>query len=98
LAPGANIDLRWNAAQDQNAVMVVAFRFAYASDALNAQIYCQFKDDGTGTIPAKYATDWATATTRTWLASRVRGSVTSVARGGFFNFISAFDVPTSPAP
>ncbi len=95
---GANIDLRWNAAQDQNAVMVVTFRFAFASDAQNAQIYCQFKDDGTGTIPAKYATDWATSTNRSWMASRIRSSVTSVARGGTFNIISAFDLPTPAAP
>jgi len=97
-AAGSNIDLQWTAAQDQNATLVVALRFAIASDALNAQVYCQFKDDGTGTVPARYASEWAAATNRTWVVTRVRSTVMSVPKGGYFNFISTFDLPTPAAP
>jgi len=95
----SRLDLRWNAAQDLNATMTVSFRFgASGADSLNTQIYCQFKDDGADSIPARYMASWAQAPTRSWTAQRVRSYVASVAKGGYFNFISTFDVPTPASP
>ena len=96
---GPRLDLRWNAGQDLNGTVAFAFRFgALDADTVNAQITCQFKDDGADTVPAKYMALWAAAKTKSWYAARVRTYVAPVARGGYFDFISTFDVPTPPAP
>jgi hypothetical protein len=98
-AVGSAIPLRWNAAQDVNATMVVSFRYASVGvDSLNAQIYCQFKDDGVDSIPSIYASYWLAATRKTWVATRVRTFVTTVAGGGYFQFWSTFDIPMPAAP
>lgn len=98
-AAGSRLDLRWNAGQDLNSTVTFAFRYgALNADTLNAQVYCQFKDDGADSVPAKYLGGWAQARVKSWLASRVRTYVAPVARGGYFDFISTFDVPTPPSP
>lgn len=98
-ATGARLDLRWNAGQDLNSTVAFAFRYgALNADTLNTQVYCQFRDDGADSIPAKYMGAWAQARSKTWVASRVRTYVAPVARNGYFDFISTFDVPTPPSP
>jgi hypothetical protein len=92
---GSQLDLRWNAGQDLNGALAVSFRYgALAADTLNAQIYCQFKDDGADSIPARYIGAWTQAKVKSWTISRVRTYVAPVARSGYFDFISTFDVPT----
>ncbi|MBI2409229.1 MAG: hypothetical protein HYV19_13110 [Gemmatimonadetes bacterium] len=94
-AAGSGLDLRWNAGQDLNGAIAVSFRYgALSADTLNAQIYCQLKDDGAGSIPARYMDAWTQATVKSWTISRVRTYVAPVARGGYFDFISTFDLPT----
>ncbi len=96
---GPRLDLRWNVGQDLNGTVAFAFRYgALSADTLNEQITCQFKDDGADSIPARYIAAWAGARTRTWSAARVRTYVAPVARGGYFDFISTFDIPTPVAP
>lgn len=96
---GPRLDLRWNAGQDLNSTVSFAFRYgALDADSLNTQIYCQFRDDGADSIPARYVSAWAQARVKTWVASRVRTYVAPVARNGYFDFISTFDVPTPPSP
>ncbi|HEY3288199.1 MAG TPA: hypothetical protein VGJ96_13860 [Gemmatimonadaceae bacterium] len=98
-AVGTRLDLRWNAGQDLNGTVAFAFRYgAVNADTLNTQISCQFKDDGTDSIPARFISAWTAAKTKAWSAARVRTYVAPVARGGYFDFISTFDVPTPQAP
>ncbi len=95
----SRLDLRWNAGQDLNSTVSFAFRYgALNADTLNTQVYCQFRDDGADSIPTKYMSIWAQARVKTWVASRVRTYVAPVARGGYFDFISTFDVPTPSSP
>ncbi|MFA6166228.1 MAG: hypothetical protein WC700_06430 [Gemmatimonadaceae bacterium] len=95
----SRLDLRWNAGQDLNSTVAFSFRYgALNADTLNTQVYCQYRDDGADSIPAKYMTVWAQAKTKTWVATRVRTYVAPVARNGYFDFISTFDVPTPPSP
>ncbi|MBW7935132.1 MAG: hypothetical protein H3C62_16290 [Gemmatimonadaceae bacterium] len=92
---GPRLDLHWNPGHDANGTVAFAFRYgALAADTLNTQISCQFRDDGTDSIPSKYIASWASAKTKSWVATRVRTHVVPVAGSGFFDFISTFDVPT----
>ena len=96
---GPRLDLRWNPGQDLNNTVAFAFRYgALDADTLNTQVYCQFRDDGADSIPAKYMGAWAQARIKSWVASRVRTYVAPVARNGYFDFISTFDVPTPLTP
>ncbi len=96
---GPRLDVRWNAGHDLNSTVSFSFRYgALNADTLNTQIYCQFKDDGADSIPAKYMGVWAQARAKSWTASRVRTYVAPVAQGGYFDFISTFDVPTPQSP
>lgn len=98
-AVGSRIDLRWNAGQDLNSTVVFAFRYSTpGSEALSTQVYCQFRDDGADSIPTRFVASWVSASQKTWYASRVRTFVAPVAKGGYFDFISTFDVPTPQAP
>ncbi len=96
---GSRLDLRWNAGQDLNSTVAFSLRYgALNADTVNTQVYCQFRDDGADSIPAKYMAVWAQAKTKTWVATRVRTYVAPVARNGYFDFISTFDIPTPPSP
>jgi hypothetical protein len=96
---GAGIALRWNAGQDLNSTMVFSFRYStLGSDTLSTQVYCQFRDDGADSIPTRYAAGWAGAAQKSWIASRVRTYVAPVSKGGYFDFISTYDIPTPASP
>lgn len=98
-ASGSRLDLRWNAGHDLNNTVTFSFRYgALGADTLNSQVYCQFKDDGADSIPSKYITSWTGARAKTWAAARVRTYVAPVSKGGYFDFISTFDLPTPVAP
>jgi hypothetical protein len=93
--------LSWTAASDGNAAMLISLRYNNGSGTgLNAQIFCDFKDGGTGTVPAALTTLWAGSGMRDVLAQRLRTALLSV--GGvttsYFNMISTFDVPTPVSP
>lgn len=96
---GQRIDLRWTKGADFNNTMVFAFRYAgVGADTLNTQVYCQFKDDGADSIPARLVSAWVSSPVRGWAAARVRTYVSAVSKGGYFDFISTFDVPTPVVP
>lgn len=96
---GSGIALRWNAGQDLNSTMVFSFRYStLGSDALSTQINCQFRDDGADSIPTRYVAAWVVAVQKTWIASRVRTYVAPVSKGGYFDFISTYDIPTPASP
>ncbi|MEK7240121.1 MAG: hypothetical protein AAB224_06005 [Gemmatimonadota bacterium] len=98
-AVGSRIDVRWNAAQDDNATMVFSFRYTTPGATVQGtQIYCQFRDDGADSIPTRFVGSWVSAAQKTWVASRVRTYVAPVAKGGYFDFISTYDIPTPPSP
>lgn len=98
-AVGSRIDVRWNAAADDNSVMIFSFRYSTpGASALNTQIYCQFRDDGADSIPTRYVGSWVSSPQKTWVASRLRTFVAPVAKGGYFDFISTYDIPTPPSP
>jgi hypothetical protein len=90
---GTRLDLRWSPGHDLNNTVAVSFRYgALGADTLNWQIICQFKDDGADSIPGRYMAAWSQGRVKTWAASRVRTYVLPVAGGGYFDFISTFDV------
>ncbi|MBA4071583.1 MAG: hypothetical protein C0497_07070 [Gemmatimonas sp.] len=96
---GTRLDVRWSPGHDLNNTVAFAFRYgALNADTLNTQVSCQFRDDGADSVPAKYIGAWAQARIRTWVVSRVRTYVSPVARNGYFDFISTFDVPTPLSP
>jgi hypothetical protein len=96
---GAGIALRWNAGQDLNSTMVFSFRYSTpGSSALSTQVSCQFRDDGADSIPTRYVSGWVVAVQKSWIASRVRTYVAPVSKGGYFDFISTYDLPTPPSP
>lgn len=95
---GTRLDLRWNTGHDLNNTVAVSFRYgALGADTLNWQVICQFKDDGADSIPGRYMAAWSQGRVKTWAASRVRTYVLPVAGGGYFDFISTFDVASPPS-
>jgi hypothetical protein len=98
---GQAMTLTWTAASDANAAMLVSLRYNNGTGAgLNSQIFCDFKDGGTGTVPGALTTLWAASGMRDVFAQRLRTALVSI--GGvttsYFNMISTFDVPTPVSP
>ena len=97
--PSTKLDLRWTPSQDQNSTMTFTFRYgALGADTLNTQLICQYRDDGIDSVPARLISPWATANRKDWVAARLRTYVSQVAKSGYFEFISSFDVPMPLAP
>ena len=99
-AVGAALPLTWSAANDLSSAMLVMLRYSASNNStLDTQIFCDFADDGTASIPAGLVAPWAASMTRTVFTQRLRTLVaqpsgTSV----FFNLISTFDLPTPVSP
>ena len=97
---GAALPLTWSAAADVNSAMLVMLRYASTNNGtLDTQIFCDFADDGTATVPAALAAFWAASTTRTFFTQRLRTIVAQPSGTNvYFNLISTFDRPTPVSP
>jgi len=105
--PPANqpMAINWTPANDNNAAMYISLLYnssAGAGTGLNTQIFCDFHDDGQGTVQANLIPPLsASSVPWTMLAQRVRSNliVTPVtAANGYVNIISTFEVPTPVSP
>ena len=83
---GSNIQLQWTPGHDLNSTMVFSFRYTTPGNTtLNSQVYCQFRDNGTDSIPTRY--NVGVGAQHTWVASRIRTFVAPVSKGGYrFHF------------
>jgi hypothetical protein len=99
-AIGAAMPLTWSAASDLNSAMLVMLRYSSTNNGtLDTQIFCDYADDGTATIPAALASLWAASTTRTFFSQRLRTIVAQPSGTNvYFNLISTFDLPTPVSP
>lgn len=96
-----NMTVTWSAASDANAAMLISFRFHDgAGTGVNQQLFCDFRDDGTGTVQAALIAKWAASGEREVLAERLRTAVVRVPSSidAFINLISTFDLPTPVSP
>ncbi len=102
-AAGQPLELTWSPAAPL-AAMVVSLRYNDGTGVptvANAQILCDFVDDGAGTVPATLAARWAAgnAGARSTYFQRLR---TVVTRGSdatsFINIRSTFEIPTPVSP
>ncbi|MCX5763187.1 MAG: hypothetical protein NTU67_00905 [Gemmatimonadetes bacterium] len=100
---GQPLLLTWSPAAPL-AAMIVSLRYNDGTGVptvANAQILCDFVDDGAGTVPAALAARWAAGniTARSTLFQRLR---TVVTRGSdatsFINVRSTFELPTPISP
>lgn len=100
-SPGSPLALKWSAPADPNAAMLVSLRYNNGTGAgLNAQILCDFRDRGEGTVPAALTVLWSGSNTREIFAERLRTALVRVpgATDSYFNMISTFDIPTPVSP
>jgi hypothetical protein len=99
-AAGNALPLTWSAANDFNSAMLVMLRYSSTNNGtLDTQIFCDFADDGTATVPAALASLWAASTTRTFFTQRLRTIVAQPSGAAvYFNLISTFDLPTPVSP
>jgi hypothetical protein len=102
-AAGQPMNLTWTPAAS-GAAMLVSLRYndgTGTATVANAQILCDFVDDGAGTVPAALAARWAAGNSaaRSTSFQRLR---TVVTRGSdaasFVNIRSIFEVPTPVSP
>ena len=98
---GQAMTMTWTTATDANAAMLVSLRYNNGSGTgLNAVVFCDFKDDGSGTVSAALVAPWAASTTREVFVQRLRTGLIQVtgAFDSYFNMISTYDLPTPVSP
>jgi hypothetical protein len=99
---GQSMSVNWTPATDNNAAMYVALLYnAGGGTALNRQIFCDFHDDGQGTVQASLLPALSSSAVPFVLrAQRLRTSlfVGASQAPSYFNVISTFDVPTPISP
>jgi hypothetical protein len=98
---GQPMTMTWTAATDANAAMIVSLRYNNGTGTgLNAQIFCDFKDDGSGTVTSALIAPWAASATREVFVQRLRTAliIVSGAYDSYFNMISTYDLPTPVSP
>ena len=95
--------INWSAATDLNAGMYIALLYdSKGTGTLNTQIFCDFVDDGQGTVQS-YLVPALSSSSIGWVmrAQRVRTALllsNSTSSLGYVNVISTFDVPTPVSP
>ncbi len=98
---GQAMTINWTPATDNNAAMYVALLYNKGGGTnLNAQIFCDFHDDGQGLVQASLLPALSSSSVPFVLnAQRLR---TQLLQGSFsnsyFNIISTFEVPTPVSP
>jgi hypothetical protein len=99
---GQSMIVQWTPATDNNAAMYLSLLYATGgSTSLNAQVFCDFHDDGQGTVQAYLLPALASSSIPFVLkAQRVRTNLllSSTAPTGYMNIISTFDFPTPVSP
>lgn len=98
-AAGQPLAITWTAATDGNSALIVSLRYNDGTGSgVNAQIFCDFRDDGAGTVPAALAAKWAASTERTTVMQRLRTAVIVTTSTQYINLISTFELPTPTSP
>jgi hypothetical protein len=92
------IPVTWTPATEPGSAMIISLRYQPAgATAINSQILCSFKDDGTDSIRTRWHEDWSASTvvSRSVVATRLRTAI--IERGdGVLEILSRFQVPTPP--
>jgi hypothetical protein len=97
---GQPMFVNWTPATDNNAAMYISLLYnTGGGTALNTQIFCDFHDDGQGTVQANLIPALVSSSVQFVLrAQRVRGNLFISAGSAYMNVISTFDVPTPISP
>ncbi len=98
---GQPMTVTWTAASDGNAAMLFSFRYNDGTGTdLNTQIFCDFRDDGSGVVQAANIAKWAAASQREVLSQRLRTALIRVpiTSDAYLNVLSTFDFPTPVSP
>jgi hypothetical protein len=98
---GQPMTVTWTPASDGNAAMLFSFRYNDGTGSgLNTQIFCDFRDDGSGVVQAANIARWAAASQRDVLSQRLRTALVRVpiTSDAFVNVLSTYDVPTPVSP
>ncbi len=94
-----DIQLTWTAPLAPRSAMVVSLRYATATTptVLSRHVFCNFIDDGEGSIPFRWYQTWSVSSMRSVVATRLR---TNYVAAGDANLgvISTYQVPTPPRP
>ncbi len=100
-AAGQALPVTWTPAAP-GAAMVISLRYNDATQigsGLNAQIFCDFVDDGVAVIPAALVAKWAASPQRDTYMQRLRTMIwLSPSAGQYVNLISTFELPTPVSP
>lgn len=87
----------WSPPPVPGSLMTLALRYSTVTGGLpNAEIYCVFADDGSGTVPALFASIYASTdpATRSYEFNRVRESEVIIANRKRARLFSFYPVPT----
>lgn len=100
---GQSMQVSWTAASDLNAAMYVSLLYdSHGTGTLNTQIFCDFNDDGLGTVKASLLPALSSSSVPFVLhAQRVRSALlltNGTGSLGYMNVISTFEVPTPVSP
>lgn len=95
--------VNWTPANDNNAAMYISLIYNNGTGAgLNTQIFCDFHDDGQGSVQANLIPALnASSVPWTMFAQRVRSNLlltSATSSTGYLNIISTFEVPTPVSP
>ncbi|MFI5231558.1 MAG: hypothetical protein ACHQSE_03490 [Gemmatimonadales bacterium] len=100
---GQAMSISWDAASDLNAAMYISLLYDARGDGtLNTQVFCDFRDDGQGSVQA-YLIPALTSSSVPFVmrAQRVRSALlltSGTGTLGYLNVISTFEVPTPVSP
>lgn len=100
---GQPMTVTWSTGNDANGAMLVSMRYNDATvgvTGLNAQIFCDFHDDGSGTVQATNIALWAASSQREVLVQRLRTVLVQVPSviTAYVNVLSTFDLPLPVSP
>ncbi|MGH7654904.1 MAG: hypothetical protein ACREN6_09595 [Gemmatimonadaceae bacterium] len=103
IAAGQAMPVSWTAASDLNAGMYVSLIYdSQGTGTLNTQIFCDFADDGQGTVQGNLIAGLMNSSIPfVTHAQRVRSALlltNASSSRGYMNVISTFEVPTPVSP
>lgn len=99
---GQPMIVQWTPATDNNAAMYVAMLYnSGGGTTLNAQVFCDFHDDGQGTVQPSLINALASSSVPFVLeAQRLRTNLltTTIGTTAYLNIVSTFEWPTPVSP